>query len=72
MKPDHATIPSIPCRVSAASPLSVIVPVYNGANDLQRCLDALAASDHDDFEVIVVDDGSTTPLEPLVTKHGFT
>ena len=39
--------------------ISVIVPVYNGAKFLNRCLGALFASDYSAFEVIVVDDGST-------------
>lgn len=39
--------------------LSVIVPVYNSATTLAKCLEAIYASDHDDFEVIVVDDRST-------------
>ena len=39
--------------------ISVIVPVFNGANFLDACLDALFASDYASFEVIVVDDGST-------------
>ena len=39
--------------------LSVIVPVHNGGEDLQRCLRGLAASSRPPDEVIVVDDGST-------------
>jgi cellulose synthase/poly-beta-1,6-N-acetylglucosamine synthase-like glycosyltransferase len=51
--------------------LSVVVPVYNGTDDLKKCLAALAASHYDDFDVLVVDDGSTEPVEPLVTACGF-
>jgi cellulose synthase/poly-beta-1,6-N-acetylglucosamine synthase-like glycosyltransferase len=51
--------------------LSVVVPVYNGTDELRQCLAALAASQYDDFEVLVVDDGSTEPVEPLVLAHGF-
>ncbi len=51
--------------------LSVIVPVYNSGKDLARCLAALAASETEDFDVLVVDDGSTEPIEPLVAGHGF-
>ena len=51
--------------------LAVIVPVYNSTADLEHCLAALAASDFKDFEVLVVDDGSTEPVEPLVDFHGF-
>lgn len=39
--------------------VSVIVPVFNGAATLERCLAALAAQDRHDFELIVVDNGST-------------
>jgi glycosyltransferase involved in cell wall biosynthesis len=49
----------------------VVVPVYNGMDNLQRCLTALVASHYDDFEVLVVDDGSTEPIESLVATYGF-
>ena len=38
---------------------SVVIPNYNGARWLPDCLDALAGQQFDDFEVIVVDNGST-------------
>jgi glycosyltransferase involved in cell wall biosynthesis len=34
-------------------------------------LAALARSEYDDFEVLVVDDGSDEPVEPLVSQFGF-
>lgn len=51
--------------------LSVVVPVYNSTGYLKKCLAALAQSDFDDFDVLVVDDGSTEPVEPIVAQHGF-
>jgi glycosyltransferase involved in cell wall biosynthesis len=51
--------------------LSVVVPVYNSRDELTLCLQALAASEYDCFEVLVVDDGSETPVEPLAAQHGF-
>ncbi len=39
--------------------ISVIIPVFNGATSLGRCLGALASSRCSPFECIVVDDGST-------------
>lgn len=39
--------------------LSVIVPVYNVENYLTKCLDSILAQDFSDYEIILVDDGST-------------
>ncbi|WP_409240412.1 CDP-glycerol glycerophosphotransferase family protein [Streptomyces sp. PA5.6] len=39
--------------------LSVVVPVYNVELYLDECLESLAAQTFQDFEVIMVDDGST-------------
>ena len=39
--------------------ISVIVPVYNVAADLPRCLDSILAQSYPSMEVIAVDDGST-------------
>jgi len=39
--------------------ISVVVPVYNVEDFLEPCLDSLVAQTVDDFEVVLVDDGST-------------
>ena len=51
--------------------LSVVVPVYNSRDDLKDCLAALSASEFKDFDVLVVDDGSTEPIKAVVEAHGF-
>lgn len=38
--------------------ISVIVPCYNNADALPRCLDSLLAQTYPDLEIIIVDDGS--------------
>ena len=54
---------------SESSPrLSVIVPVFNGRLQLPRCLEALARSQFQDFEVIVVDDCSTDNTRDIVER----
>ena len=39
--------------------ISVIIPVYNVENYLRECLDSILVQSYKDFEVILVDDGST-------------
>ena len=39
--------------------LSIIVPIYNVAPYLRKCVDSLLAQDIADYEIILVDDGST-------------
>lgn len=59
---------SAPC---GSATLSVVVPVHNSSVELARCLAALSQSDCTDYEVLVVDDGSTEPVAPIVEGHGF-
>jgi glycosyltransferase involved in cell wall biosynthesis len=47
---------------------SVIIPTYNRADCLQRCLNSLVAQTCQDFEVIVCDDGSTDQTCEVVTE----
>lgn len=42
----------------ASETISVIVPAYNLAPWLGRCLDSILAQTHDNLEIIIVDDGS--------------
>lgn len=39
--------------------ISVIMPVYNRADVLERCVNSVLAQSYTDFEIILVDDGST-------------
>jgi len=48
--------------------VTVIVPVYNGAHCLPRCLKSLLKQTHPRVEIIVVDDGSTDGSPELVDR----
>lgn len=39
--------------------VSIVVPIFNASKYLKRCLDSIAGQDHECFEVLIVDDGST-------------
>lgn len=49
--------------------LSVIVPVYNAEKYLCKCLDSLLAQDFSDYEIILVDDGSTDSSGSICDKY---
>ena len=46
----------------------VVVPAYNEAVGIERAVRSLAASDYPDFEVVVVDDGSTDDTAGIVER----
>jgi len=49
--------------------ISVVVCTYNGARYLSKCLSALEEIDYPDYEVIVVDDGSTDSTADIVRRY---
>lgn len=49
--------------------ISVIIPAYNAADYIDQCLDSLTMQTLDDFEVIVIDDGSTDSTASIVYSY---
>lgn len=43
----------------ATVPISVVMPVYNGAKHIKECLESILCQSFHDFELLIVDDGST-------------
>lgn len=48
---------------------SVIVPVYNAEATLRRCLDSLADQNFDDYELLLINDGSTDGSDAICREY---
>ena len=51
--------------------ISVVVCTFNGSRTLPECLDSLLRLDYPNYEVIVVNDGSTDRTAEIAATYGF-
>lgn len=51
---------------------SIIIPVYNRPNELDELLKSITSQYFKDFEVLVIDDGSSTPCKDISLKYSKT
>lgn len=50
--------------------ISVIIPAFNSAESITRSIESVLGQSYKDFEIIVVDDGSSDETSELVKKFG--
>lgn len=48
---------------------SLIIPVYNRPNEVDELLESLTHQTHTNFEVLIIEDGSSKPCEEVVNKY---
>ena len=48
---------------------SIIIPAYNNARYLHNCFDSIASQDFQDWEAIVVSDGSADDSERIIAER---
>lgn len=49
--------------------ISIVVPIYNRERTLCKCVESILASNYNDFELILVDDGSKDDSWPLCNHY---
>lgn len=48
---------------------SIVIPVYNTSSFLPKCFDSILAQSFDNYEVIIVNDGSTDNSQKIIDKY---
>lgn len=46
--------------------ISIVLPVYNGAKSVKKCIKSIFAQDYTNLEIIIVNDGSTDNSEEII------
>jgi len=52
--------------------ISIIVPAFNEAKTIKNCIKSLQNLDYPNFEIIVIDDGSTDNTLEIASKYDYT
>ncbi len=50
---------------------SIVIPLYNKETSFRECLDSIVAQDFNEFELIVIDDGSTDDSVKILDEYDF-
>lgn len=49
--------------------VSIVVPAYNAGEEIRRCLDSILTQEYQDFELLVMDDGSTDGTAEILDSY---
>ena len=49
--------------------VSIIVPVYNAGAEIKRCVDSILTQEYQDFELFLMDDGSTDSSPRILDEY---
>lgn len=49
--------------------VSIIVPVYNGEKTIEECLNSIASQEYENYEVLIVDDGSSDGTSEICNSY---
>ena len=49
--------------------VSIIVPVYNAEKTLPRCIDSILGQEYTDFELLLIDDGSSDSSGKICDRY---
>lgn len=57
------------CYSIISEKISIILPVYNSNKTINKCIDSILNQSYSNFELIIIDDGSTDNTNYLIKKY---
>ena len=49
--------------------ISIIIPIYNQSEHLSKLLDSIILQSYDNYEIIIIDDGSIDDIKTVIVKY---
>ena len=59
----------IQTRLAVTTPVSICLPIYNGEAFLTECIESILAQTYGDFELLIVDDGSSDSSAAIAHRY---
>jgi len=56
-------------RKSTTENVSIIIPAFNRKNELRQCLESIYRQDYQNFEILIIDNGSTDGTREMILRH---
>jgi glycosyltransferase involved in cell wall biosynthesis len=49
--------------------VSIIIPTFNGKDELRKCLESIHTQDYQNFEILIIDNGSTDGTREMILSQ---
>ena len=69
MSLNHDRTTDRPSRIPSLPPVTVLMPVYNGARYVGDAIDSILRQTHEHFELLIIDDGSTDSTPAILDRY---